>query len=475
MKELNAPLYNTLVNTAGEHPISFHVPGHKNGEIFCSESRKFFENILPIDLTELPGLDDLHAPTSVIAEAQQLAASWFGASQTYFLVGGTTVGNLAMALATCDNGDKVIVQRNCHKSVLNGLELSQASPIFLAPEYDGDVNRYTSPDLDIVRQAIDSHKDAKAIVLTYPDYFGRTYDIQSIIKYAHQFHIPVLVDEAHGVHFSVDDFFPPSSLELGADVVVQSAHKTAPAMTMGSYMHVNSKLIAPKTIEHYLQLLQSSSPSYPLMASLDLARYYLEQLDGNNIANLKESISRLRAILNNSDHWEVQTIKEQVDDPLKITLETTGGYTGHEIANQFETFGIYPELATNSQVLFIHGLASFHKWSEITAAIEKINQQLKIKPNHATIDDSNTIFKDSISRLVYTFPQMRKMKTKLVSLQQSEGQVVAESIIPYPPGVPLLYKGERITMDHINMIQSLLNKHTTFQNQHIHEGVYVFV
>src|SRR5699024_1345518 len=154
---------------------------------------------------------------------------------SFFLTGGSTAGNLAMILATCSPGDKVIVQRNSHKSIMNGLELANAHPIFIAPDYDGTVDRYTHPNVGTLEQALIDHPNAKAVVLTYPDYFGRTYDIARMIKLAHSYHIAVLVDEAHGVHFSLGSPFPASAIDFGADVVVQSAHKMAPAMTMASY------------------------------------------------------------------------------------------------------------------------------------------------------------------------------------------------------------------------------------------------
>src|SRR5699024_7214586 len=219
------------------------------------------QSLLPLDMTELPGLDDLHAPREIIQEAEELAAAFFKAEHTFFLVGGSTVGNLAMLLATCSPGDDVIVQRNCHKSIMNGLELTGAHPIFIAPEYDSEEGRYLAPSINTLREAVKKYPSAKAVVLTYPDYFGKTFPIKEMIDLAHAYHIPVLVDEAHGVHFSVpEQTIPPSSLALGADVVVQSAHKMAPAMTMASFLHIRSTLVQTDQVGHYLQMLQSSSP-----------------------------------------------------------------------------------------------------------------------------------------------------------------------------------------------------------------------
>src|SRR5699024_5775765 len=175
------PLYQKLIEFTKRDPISFHVPGHKNGEIFPLLAQKDFASILKLDMTEIPGLDDLHAPTEAIAEAETGAARFFGADHTFFLVGGSTAGNLAMILSVCRNGEKVIVQQNSHKSIMNGLELCNAKPIFLAPEYDQHAGRYTNPSLSALHQTLQEHPDAKAIMLTYPDYFGKTYPLREMI------------------------------------------------------------------------------------------------------------------------------------------------------------------------------------------------------------------------------------------------------------------------------------------------------
>src|SRR5690625_3359483 len=167
MNQEKTPLYDTLVNFTKRKPISFHVPGHKNGVTF--PDTEFFHSILQFDLTELPGLDDLHASTGVIAEAQELAAEFFQADHTFFLVGGSTAGNLAMLLTACSSGDKVIVQRNCHKSIMNGLELAGAHPVFISPKYDETVDRYTNPDIHTLKTALKENPDAKAVMLSYPD------------------------------------------------------------------------------------------------------------------------------------------------------------------------------------------------------------------------------------------------------------------------------------------------------------------
>ena len=271
------------------------------------EEESFFRTAALLDQTELTGLDDLHAPEGVIAEAQELAASFFGAKHTRFLVSGSTIGNVAMILGSIKRNEIVLVQRNCHKSILNGLELTGAKPVFLAPAYDKEKERYTHPSQDTIQKAMQRYPEAKALILTYPDYFGSVFDLKDIVEMAHESSMPVLVDEAHGVHLKTSKTLPLSALEAGADVVVQSAHKMAPAFTMSSYLHLNSEFISISSIDRYLRMLQSSSPSYLLLASLDTARKYLATRTAKEMDNLHTAVDAFRKMLSSSDLWEVES------------------------------------------------------------------------------------------------------------------------------------------------------------------------
>lgn len=456
------PLFSKLKSFAEMKPVSFHVPGHKNGEIFPDKARGYFDYILKLDMTELTGLDDLHAPDGVIKEAEELAAEYFQADYTFFLVNGSTSGNLAMILATCHPGDKVIIQRNSHKSILHALELQGLHPIFISPTYDSQVFRYTNPGLSTLQNAIQKHPDAKAVVLTYPDYFGRTYELKEMINLAHYHHIPVLVDEAHGVHFSLGDPFPSSALHLGADIVVQSAHKMAPAMTMSSFLHIKSAYVNKEKVAYYLQMLQSSSPSYPLMASLDLARYFLANLEEQDIKKIYQSVIEVRHILELSKHWEVIPLSEE-DDFLKITLHVKHVDVS-KIQKLFEEAGIYLELHTHNQLLFVHGLAAFKYKKLLEKAVLSINEQLKIEENSDTIDITR-IFPKQVHELELSYQTMNQLSIKHVPLENGVGYIAAESVIPYPPGIPLILKGELITEAHLDTLHALLEQGVKLQQR----------
>ncbi|WP_010094918.1 aminotransferase class I/II-fold pyridoxal phosphate-dependent enzyme [Ornithinibacillus scapharcae] len=469
MNQQRLPLFQKLMDFSKQNPASFHVPGHKNGEVFLDLARDYYDTILPIDVTELTDLDDLHAPEGVIAEAEELAADYFGADHTFFLVGGSTAGNLAMVLTACNPEDKLIVQRNSHKSIMNGLELSGAKPIFISPEYDEVVHQYTSPSVETVRQAIKRNPDAKGLVLTYPDYFGNTYDIKQMIDLAHEHRIPVFVDEAHGVHFSLGKPFPQSALALGADVVVQSAHKMAPAMTMASYLHIQSNLVSKDRIAHYLQMIQSSSPSYPLMASLDIARAYLAGLSKGKLDAILKSAKKLQRVYQQGKHWEV--IKS--NDPMKITLHVNEGMSGFDIAKVFEEHAIYPELATDKHVLFIHGLNELQDFPTMEKIIKTFNEEYKYGTNHATIEISD-LFQEPIQELAVSYHRMIQLTKKKVPLGETRDLIAAEAVIPYPPGIPVILKGERITEEQIRLIQHLIQQGAKIQHRDIHQGIQVF-
>ncbi|SNZ18304.1 lysine decarboxylase [Terribacillus aidingensis] len=467
MNQEETPLYDSLLQFAERKPISFHVPGHKHGALFQKEN--YFRRVACLDQTELSGLDDLHAPEGVIAKAQHLAASYFGAKHSRFLVGGSTVGNLAMILGAIQLNETVLVQRNCHKSILNGLELAGAKPVFLAPEYNEAKARYTHPTPHTVYKAIKMYPEAKAIILTYPDYYGTVFDLKSVIDAAHAANMPVLVDEAHGVHFGTAVSLPLSALQAGADVVVQSAHKMAPAFTMASYLHVNEESYVPVgTIDRYLRMLQSSSPSYLLLASLDTARKYLATCTEEDMNSLQAAVDNLRSLLAQSDCWEVESPD---GDWLKIVLRVKPIYQPKQLAAELESHGIYPELVTDRHILLVHGLESLtqEELQRVRETINTVGRYSKRTPVHEI-----RLFTQPITELAFSYSEMEQKQTQFTAWQEAAGMVAAESIIPYPPGIPVLAKGEIVTKQHVEMIQLWKNSGISFQNERIAEGMLMY-
>ncbi|UOE94169.1 aminotransferase class I/II-fold pyridoxal phosphate-dependent enzyme [Alkalihalobacillus sp. LMS39] len=457
------PLYNRLITHSQQTVASFHVPGHKNGHVFYEEAIKSFMPLLQLDVTELSGLDDLHDPSSVIQEAQQLCASLYGVKHSYFLVNGSTVGNLAMILAACGKHDDVLVQRNSHKSIFHGIRMANANPIFLTPMYDEQLNMATGLSLEMVKEAVEKYPSAKTLIVTSPNYFGVTLDISEIISYAHERGLIVLVDEAHGAHFHLGQPFPTSCLQWGADVVVQSAHKTLPAMTMGSYLHINSERVNPSRIQMYLSMLQSSSPSYPIMASLDLARAYCESVTEEMIEEIVLSIIEFKTELQTIPQLEVVNSNDPhlQMDPLKITVETRCEKSGVSIQQRLEQAGIYTELANDSQLLFVLPLAPLKNAKEIADTIKQIlaPYQVNDREKHKKVK----LAEAQISNLHIPWEQLEGWKRASISIDEAAGKIAGEDVIPYPPGIPILLKGEIITQEIVNRIKHLQNNNVTFQ------------
>lgn len=458
MEYQNRVLVQALAQFKEAAPVSFHVPGHKNGML--SNLPADLRSALQYDFTELEGLDDLHEPNGVLKEAQHKLATLYISDKSFFLINGSTVGNLAMIYATCRTGDMVIVQRNAHKSIFHAIELTGAIPIFVSPSWNEETRAAGTLRATQVDKALEVYPEAKAVILTYPTYYGETgMELEEIIRICHMRNIPVLVDEAHGAHFIVGEPFPRSAMELGADVVVHSAHKTLPAMTMASFLHVRSRLIDFETIAHYLCMLQSSSPSYLLMASLDDARAYAESYtEEDKIKFMKQRyifIKKLREIPH------LQLI--EVEDPLKLIVRAEG-YSGFYVQKQLEVEGIYAELADPAQVLFVLPLLKVehdYLFETIGEKIERAFSRLDASMKQAI--HIEPILPEDISKPDYTAGEVRQLETEWVAYETAVGEVAGASIIPYPPGIPLLLGGEMVTKEHIQSLTRLIDAGARFQ------------
>ncbi|MED1048349.1 aminotransferase class I/II-fold pyridoxal phosphate-dependent enzyme [Bacillus mycoides] len=467
MNQNRMPLYEALMEFKERRLLSFHVPGHKNGLNFPQKASGGFKDILSIDVTELTGLDDLHSPFECIDEAQQLLAEVYGVHKSYFLINGSTVGNLAMILSCCGEHDIVLVQRNCHKSIINGLKLAGANPVFLNPWIDEVHNVPVGVHDEIIKEAITKYSNAKALILTHPNYYGMGIDLEASIAYAHSHKIPVLVDEAHGAHFCIGDPFPKSALVYGADIVVHSAHKTLPAMTMGSYLHINSRLVSEEKVSSYLSMLQSSSPSYPIMASLDIARFAIAVIKEEGHDEIVEFLRRFKEGLRSIP--QIAILQYPSQDELKVTVQTRCQLSGYELQSVFEKVGIYTEMADPYNVLFILPLQVNEGYMKAIEIIRLAMQQYKVKDKTASI---RYTYKGEISPLPYTYKQLERYETKLVSIEEAVGMIAAEMVIPYPPGIPLIMYGERITQEHTKQITHLEKTGARFQGSTKYMNVY---
>lgn len=459
MNRRSAPLYEQLVKMHHRQRANFHVPGHKEGRGLDPAGAPFFHAVMGIDYTEIAGLDDLHHPEGVILEAQRLAAELFGAEETYFLVGGSTVGNLSLITTVCGRGDLLIVQRNVHKSVIHGLMLAGAQAVFISPRLDKDSGLAACVDPHDIEEALVRFPQARGVLLTNPNYYGMGIDLTGIANAAHRFGVPLLVDEAHGAHFGLHPKLPPSALSCGADGVVQSTHKMLGAMTMGAMLHVQGGKIDRDKLRQRLAMLQSSSPSYPIMASLDLSRRLLHE-KGRQL--MEEALARLdvfrRELTSLLAFREVGRVApaDAFDyvDPFKISIcDASGALTGFELLRLLEENGCTPEMADPRHVLLLASFATEQQaLARLLAALERIAKTCnlhrgELKPNAAHIGGSsgNGRIGSPVHFDMSAGGGPLSGETAAVPLERAAGRIAAEMVVPYPPGIPLFYPGERIT------------------------------
>ncbi|MCM3612630.1 aminotransferase class I/II-fold pyridoxal phosphate-dependent enzyme [Planococcus sp. MERTA32b] len=456
------PLVEALKNFQQQRPVSFHVPGHKHGEL--SGLPKEILPALQYDQTELSGLDDLHYPEGAIKEAQDLLAEAYRADQSFFLVNGSTSGNLAMIHAVCKEGDRVLVQRNSHKSIFHALELAKLRPVYLTPEWSEASHSAEGVSLKTLQDAIQQYPEAKALILTYPNYYGMAgTEIKEIIKYSHQFDIPVLVDEAHGAHLLAGGPFPKSAFSYGADAVVQSAHKTLPAMTMGSFLHIKEERINVKRISKYLRMFQSSSPSYLIMASLDDARAYIQTYSGPDLHHFVEKRKLFIESLQSISGLEVF----EAHDPLKIMLRMAG-YNGFRLQGKLEEMNVYAEMADSRQVVMVLPLmkqSHTYPLAEIRSRIREAVQQLRKEQadNKQLITRQEPV---AISEPEISYEAIDLADSEWISYTKAMGRHSAAMVTPYPPGVPLALPGEIWTQAKLEQLMDHLAAGAVIQGEH---------
>ncbi|MBT2571541.1 aminotransferase class I/II-fold pyridoxal phosphate-dependent enzyme [Planococcus sp. ISL-110] len=455
------PIVDALIQHQNRQPISFHVPGHKHG--ILSGLPKEIQSALHYDLTELTGLDDLHYPEEAIKDAQLLLAEAYGAKESFLLVNGSTVGNLAMIHAACKEGDVVIVQRNSHKSIFHALELARVRPVYVSPQWDDRSMTAAGVSFKAVEAAIEAYPEAKAVVLTYPNYYGMvSHELQAIIALCHEKDMAVLVDEAHGAHFQAGSPFPVSSLALGADVVVQSAHKTLPAMTMGSFLHIGSVRVDVKKIRKYLQMFQSSSPSYLILASLDDARSYLQNYSQPDIRMFIEKRDRFLSSLRMIPHLTVV----ESDDPLKIMLRVDH-HSGYQLKQQLEQAGIEVELADLFQVLLIMPLLKqwhVYPFAEIRSRLKEAVLGLEGEARQEAKLAVQQQLDVTVPEL--SFEEIDLADQEWISYTQIIGRIAAGMVTPYPPGIPLMVAGEKWTLNKVEELMNYLASEAQIQGDH---------
>ncbi|MCG6138025.1 MAG: aminotransferase class I/II-fold pyridoxal phosphate-dependent enzyme [Nostoc sp. LLA-1] len=455
LNQNQTPLLDALKACITHAHAPFYTPGHKGGEGISQPLADLLgTKVFRADLTELANLDNLFAPQGVIQQAQQLAAAAFGASQTWFLVNGSTCGIEAAIIATCGTGDKIIMPRNVHSSAIAGLILSGAIPIFLNPEYDPVLDIAHSITPEAVEAALQQHPDAKAVLTVYPTYYGVCGDIQAIAHITHQYNIPLLVDEAHGAHFAFHPQLPTPALAAGADLTVQSIHKVLGAMTQASMLHVQGQRINIDRVSKALQLVQSTSPSYILLASLDAARQQMA-LQGNALMSRTLQLAdTARTRISKIPGLSVLQMPNLDQTRLTVTVSGLGftGFDAEEILD--ETLGVTAEFASWQNVTFIITLGNTPE------DIEKLVQgftKLGSRSNTSSLSTRKwCVVWDDKLRLSPREAFFAVSET--LPLEQTSDRICTEIVCPYPPGIPVLMPGELITpaaLEYLQQIQAI--------------------
>ncbi|MDO5039127.1 aminotransferase class I/II-fold pyridoxal phosphate-dependent enzyme [Clostridium sp.] len=446
------PLLKALLDYHKEKNLILSMPGNKCGIGFLGDKlgEEFVNNLGFLDITENDPLDNLHYPEGVIKESEELLAKTYNAKNAFFLVNGSSSGNLISIFSAFNEGDEVLVERNCHKSIYNGLILRKLKVTYIEPVIDNINGIFLPPDENRIYEAFNKCKKAKGIILTNPNYFGISYDMENIIKDLKSKGLKVIIDAAHGAHFIASERLPKSLTSL-ADYVVLSAHKTLPSLTQSGYLIVNDK---NSDVLFYKNAFLSTSPSYLLMASLDYARYYLDEYGQKKYDELIDLAEFWKAKINCIDKVKLLSNSDLNNgyeiDKSRYVLILEEGYSGYKLHELLRKEKIQCEMGFLRGVVLI--LSPFNKDKDF----QKIYEAL-LKINFEAIKYYGNIESFNINtKKVFEPFEVFKKDYELIRLEDSIGKIAKEAIVPYPPGIPLVCQGELITEDAINIVKNYL-------------------
>ena len=450
--KIKAPIVEAL-KLAYENPTyQFHIPGHTRGNGSLPEFKKLIgARALSVDTTdEFDNLGTLHPATGPIKEAQELAAKAFGAKKTFFLLNGSTAGNLAIAMGLTKKGQRVLTNRNCHRSILTGMIISGAEPLWLVPKRFDDWGIWGNVTPESVEEALSTHDDISMVWITNPTYEGVVSDIKSISAICKKYNVPLVVDEAHACLWNFNRHLPTPALQLGADAVVHSLHKTGGSMSQSSMLHIaENSMIDVASVEKALKLLHTTSPSLILLASLDAARANLESPRGrkqleraiNNAKYLRREIEQMEHIHDLKPDFGYMT------DVTKIFIRADG-LSGKRLESILEIeFGIEVESASDAGLLLLSNLGNTRKDMEyLVECLKKIDKShytdICYLENKKHMPMLTPIIKMSLREAFYS-------EKETIPKDLAVGRISAEVIAECPPGIAVLLPGELITEAHL--------------------------
>lgn len=433
-------LLKDLKRFSKKEKISMHIPGHKSGR---GLGAYFIKNAFKLDLTELDGTDNLQKPNGVLKSAQDFCAKVFGAEKTYFLTGGSSLGLRASILACAKKGDRLLVDRTCHKSVISAITLGGIEPIFISPVFDKERGLYLGISADEVNCLLAEYPDIVGAVITSPTYYGVCSDIEAIARHLHSYGKFLIVDEAHGAHFAFSKKLPQSAISLGADICIQSAHKTLPALGQCSYLHTGKTFRHTQRLERVLRMIQSTSPSYLLMTSLDEAARYMNITGKRKMNALLNGIDKLKAevcektVLSFADSASLGV----VCDGSRIVVDFSAAEISGSYAEKLmiEQFGIYPEMSDGRYVVLIPSVSTTAKeLRHLTTALTELgSRRIKGEPTrHAVaLPEIKAIYPPHIAH---------DMDCELLPINDCDGRVSASIVSACPPGAAVVIPGQYI-------------------------------
>lgn len=422
--------------------IPMHMPGHKRNTALAPYLKHLGADL---DITEIDGFDNLHSPEGIIFESMKRAAKLRNTKSAFYLVNGTTAGILAGISAAVSCGDAVICARNCHKSVYNALELTGARTVFVMPEihYETGISGSVLPDE--VENAIKENPDAKLVILTSPTYEGVTSDVKKICEIAHSYGIPVLVDSAHGAHLGFSDEFLPDSISLGADISVESLHKTLPSLTQTAILYANGDLVNHEKIADKLSVFQSSSPSYLLMASIDGCINLLEEQGEELFAQWNERLLEFCEKCEKLENLKILTNNGEFSglDKSKIVILTK---SGKWLTDELRKMGIECEMTAPHHVVAMTGMGDTKEMLSYFAScllkLDSVAEKWEENKKTAIV----------LPETVMEIKDAKEKDFEWAELENLTGRISAGYVFAYPPGIPIVCPGEAISEEIKNLL-----------------------
>lgn len=471
------PLYDALRKHIDDRVIPFDVPGHKQGQGNSELLKLMPKSVLEADVNSMKSLDFLCSPVSVIKEAEDLMADAYGCNDAFFIVGGTTQAVQAMVMSVVSDGETIIMPRNVHKSAINALILCGAKPHYMYPYIEEDFGMTTGVSLDEVKMAIEEAPNAKAVFIINPTYYGVVSELKAIIDYAHSKNIKVIVDEAHGAHLPFHKDMPDAAMALGADMSAVSTHKTGGSLTQSSVLLLNTNRIKRNHVKTVINLTQTTSASYLLMSSLDLTRRFLVKEGQENLTEVLILARKARTAINDIDgliafsYDSFNSAGCYGFDETKLGVNVTGlGLTGLFVYDVLkEDYNIQIEMGDAHNILAILSVGDSEKRvNQLIAALNAISNKYNKEPLHLPFKKFNA------TTVAYSPRQAFYADKERLALVDSVNRVSGESIMIYPPGIPIVAPGELITKEMIDYVALLKSEKGTLSGLDDTECNYIY-